>query len=49
MGMVSDVDFEEMAKEAPVKKEREVATADLKQEVMLGAVEDNDQTVKEDK
>lgn len=49
MGMVSDVDFEEMAKKAPVKKEQEVATADLKQEVMIGAMEDKDHAVKEDK
>ena len=39
MGMVSDVNFAEMAKTAPVQESAEVMTADLKSEVMLGEME----------
>lgn len=39
MGMVSDVNFAEMAKTAPIQEPAEVMTADLKESVMLGAME----------
>ena len=39
MGMVSDVNFAEMASAAPVRESAEAMTADCKNEVMLGAMD----------
>lgn len=41
MGMISDVNFAEIAKTAPVQEYAEVMTADLKDRVMLGTMENN--------
>lgn len=46
MGMVSDVNFAEMAKTAPVQEQTQVITADLKDDVMLGAADENAEKVK---
>lgn len=41
MGMISDVNFAEIAKTAPVQEPAEVMTADLKDGVMLGTMENS--------